>query len=117
MMFDADMMPKIATVLEKLADYIEGVEATKVTEEHSKRAQAAQNLAEKLSTVTGETIDEKVVEKLASLDPEVAEMIGKFAGEETGVDSMGGPEDRTTAKTASAGEGADARFVNWAVGP
>ena len=116
-MIDSDTLPKIATVLEKLADYVESIESAKVTKEHTKRAQAAHTLADKLSTVTGETIDETVIQKLANLDPEVAEMIGKFAGETTGVDSMGGPEERNTVKTASAGDGADARFINWVTGP
>lgn len=117
MMIDADMLPKIATVLEKLADYVEGNEAIKISEEHGKRSKAAHNLAEKLSMATGETVDEEVVEKLAALDPEIAEMIGKFAGEETGVDSMGGPEEQNTVKTASTGDQADARFIGWVTGP
>lgn len=118
MNIDADMLPKIATVLEKVADYLENAEAQKVAKEQSRRSKAAHNLAEKLSTATGERIDEKTVEKLAHLDPEVAEMIGKFAGEETGVDSMGGPEEQETVKTASeGGNPADARFISWVTGP
>lgn len=117
MKIDADTLPKIATVIEKLADYVEQVESVKVTEEQAKRAAAAKNLAEKIGTITGENLDATVVEKLAGLDPEVAEMIGKFAGESTGVDSMGGPEERDTEKTASAGENADARFISWVTGP
>jgi len=117
MMIDSDTLPKIATVLEKLADYIEGVESSKISYEQTKRAEAAHTLADKLSTVTGEPIEETVIQKLANLDPEVAEMIGKFAGETAGVDSMGGPEERTTVKTASTGVEADARFINWVTGP
>jgi len=117
MKIDAEMLPKIATVLEKLADYVEQIESGKQNEEQTKRATAAKNLAEKIGMITGENPDEKVVEKLAGLDPEVAEMIGKFAGESTGVDSMGGPEERDTEKTASAGESADARFISWVTGP
>jgi len=117
MNIDADTLPKIAAVLEKLADYVESTESVKVNEDQVKRASAAKNLAEKISTLTGENLDEGVVEKLAGLDPEVAEMIGKFAGESTGVDSMGGPEERDTEKTASAGESADARFMSWVTGP
>ena len=118
MNIDADMLPKIATVLEKVADYLENAEAQKVAEEQAQRSKAAHNLAEKLSTATGESIDESTVEKLAHLDPEVAEMISKFAGEEIGVDSMGGPEERETVKTASVGGNpAEARFINWVTGP
>lgn len=116
-MIDSDTLPKIATVLEKLADYIERVESSKVSEDQTKRAEAAHTLADKLSIVTGEAIDENVIQKLANLDPEVAEMIGKFAGETTGVDSMGGPEEKTTVKTASTGGEADARFMAWVTGP
>lgn len=117
MMIGPDTLPKIATVLDKLADYVESIEAERVSEVETRKSAAAHSLAEKLSSVTGEVIDEKVISKLASLDPEVAEMIGKFAGEATGVDSMGGPEERTREKTASAGESADARFIDWVTGP
>ncbi|RKY28717.1 MAG: hypothetical protein DRP83_00015 [Planctomycetota bacterium] len=117
MMIDSDTLPKIATVLEKLAEYIENVEASKVAEVINKKTAAAKALADKLSTATGEDIDENVVQKLAELDPEVAAMIGKFAGDATSVDSMGGPEEGRTEKTASAGDSADARFIGWVTGP
>lgn len=117
MIFDTDMLPKIATVLEKVAEYIENVESTKLAADKNRRVSAATELAEKLSTVTGEHFDKNVVDKLANLDPEIAEMIGKFAGGSTGVDSMGGPDDRMS-KTASAGIGsAEANFLSWVVGP
>lgn len=103
----------VADVLEKTADYIEAVEAQKTADANKERTKAATALADQLSDVTGEQFDQEMVDKLASLEPEVANVLSKLAG--TGsVDSLGGPEDNKNVKTASDGVSpAEQRFVGW----
>lgn len=103
----------VADVLEKTADYIEAVEAQKIAKEMETRTKAATALADQLSDVTGEQFDQEMVNKLASLEPEVANVLSKLAG--TGsVDSLGGPEDNGKVKTASDGVStAEQRYIGW----
>jgi DNA polymerase/3'-5' exonuclease PolX len=103
---------RVADVLEKTADYIEAVEAQKVAAETEKRAKAASQLADKLTDVTGEHFDETMVNKLAGLEPEVAEVLAKLAG--TGnVDPMGGPKEDAVKTASGVVSAADSRFAEW----
>jgi len=103
----------VADVLEKTADYIEAVEAQKTAKDTEERTKAASALADQLTDVTGEHFDQEMVDKLAGLEPEVANVLSKLAG--TGaVDSLGGPDDKDKVKTASDGVSpAEQRFVGW----
>jgi hypothetical protein len=118
MIIDSDILRKISSVLEKAAGYVESIEAEKISSQHAVQTKAAEELAEKLRAATGEDLDAGVVDKLAKLDPDVAKMLGKLAGESTGVDQMGEPVSAGTTKVASGGKNTeDARFLNWVVGP
>ena len=104
---------KVADVLEKTAAYIEAVESNKLAQEVAKRTKAASALADQLTDVTGEHFDQDMVNKLAGLEPEVADVLSKLAG--TGaVDSLGGPKEDPRIKTASDGVStAEQRFMDF----
>jgi predicted TPR repeat methyltransferase len=104
---------QVAEVLEKTADYIEAVEAAKIAEDQQVRTKAASALAEKLTDATGEAFDETMVNKLAGLEPEVTDVLAKLAGAGS-VDSLGGPKEDSSVKTASDGVSpATQRFEEW----
>ena len=118
MIIDSDILRKISGVLEKAAGYVESVEAAKISSQREVQTKAAEELAEKLRAATGEDVNSGVVDKLAKLDPDVAKLLGKLAGESTGIDQMGEPASVGTTKVASSGTNtADARFINWVTGP
>ncbi len=113
--FNSNILNQVADVLEKTADYIEGIESKEVHKKAEDKLNAANVLAEKLSEVTGEPVDTAVIEKLSELDPDVSGLLNKIAGDSSEVDSMGGPDTRE--KHASAPSNADARFMDWVTGP
>ncbi len=94
---------QVAEVLEKLADYLEASENAKEAEVIAVRTKAASEVVQRLSEATGEELDAAAVEKLATADPAVMEILGKFASGGA-PDSLGGPENKDTVKTASAGQ-------------
>ena len=117
-MSNPQLLNQVAEVLEKTAVYFEEIESQKATAVSTARKTAANTLMEKLSVATGEQIDTDMTEKLSQLDPEISKFLGKIAGEQTEVESMGGPKGATSIKTASAGgSGAAERFLDWIVGP
>ena len=113
-MSDSLLLAQTADVLEKLASYFETVESRKIAEDRAQRTKAATDLATKLGEVTGEHIDTHIVEKLSQLDPEVSKFISKIAGEDSKVESMGGPREKTA---SGSGPNAGDRFIEWVTGP
>ena len=116
----SELLLNTAIVLEKLAAVYEAHETDRISEETAKKTAAAQKLAEGLSGLTGEDLDDGTVEKLSELSPEVSTLLHKLAGGEGVVDSLGGPSP--TVKVASVHgiggpaadvEAANTRFVNW----
>ena len=105
-------LKRVADVLQKTAAYIDEIDARKTAEERTVRTKSATDLAEKLSSLLGETIN---VDKLANLDPEVTGLLRKVAGTE-GVDSLGGPRmDEGIDKKAAMNDmpTADARLIEF----
>jgi len=94
---------QVADVLEKLADYLEASENAKEAEVVAARTKAASDVVQRLSEATGEALDSEAVDKLAAAGPEVMEILEKFASGGS-PDSLGGPENKDTVKTASAGQ-------------
>ena len=116
----SELLLNTAVVLEKLAAVYEMQETNRLSEETSKKTAAAQKLAEGLSGLTGEDLDDGTVEKLSELSPEVSTLLHKLAGGEGVVDSLGGPSQtvkvagvRGRGGLAAAVEDANNRFVNW----
>ena len=113
MIVDSGILRKVSTVLEKAAKYVEAIEAEKTSTQHAIQTKAAEELADKLRAATGEELDSSVVDKLAKLDPHVAQILSKLSGESTGVDQMGEP---VLNKTASDGD-AGTRLLQWVLEP
>lgn len=116
MKIDSNMLSKIATVLDKTAAYIEQQKSATVREQQEKRAQEAKRLADKLSSLTGEDLESELTEKLAEVDPRIAKVLDRIAGEEAGVESMGGP-DTAKEKLAAHSKSANESFIEWVTGP
>ena len=107
---------KIAQVLKAAADYIDALVQEKAAEDKKVQTETASKLAGKIKEATGEHINEEIVNKLASTDPEIAALLERLAGAGS-VDNMGGPEDDSV-KTASdaQGMGSEQRFLNFILG-
>lgn len=93
---------QMADVFEKLADYLEASENAKEADVIAIRTKMASQVAQRLSEATGEELDAEAVEKLALADPSVMQILEKITGGNA-PDSLGGPEGKSTVKTASAG--------------
>jgi hypothetical protein len=110
------MHEEVANVLEKLATYIETMESAKTAEIQAERTSVAKELAAKISSVTGETMDDETVDKLARADKDILITLGKLANE-TNSESLGGPAEKRnpnaamTSKEASAA--ADENLLNF----
>lgn len=107
-----DLMLHTADILEKTAAYLEKTESEKVAQEKATQQKAASDLADRISDVTGEPIDGELIDKLASLTPEVQDVISRLTGGGM-AESMGGP-DETTKVASSGGMGsAEERFLSF----
>jgi hypothetical protein len=112
------LLLKTAEVLEKAADYIENLEVTRVTQEHTSRTKIATDLAQRLSQATGEPATDDMVQKLAALSPDMQQVIARLAGTDA-VESLGGPPTTGNEKQAGVPAGMppeDSRFLGWLVG-
>jgi len=116
MQVDSTMLSKIASVIEKTAEYIERREAQTVTEQQEKRAEEAKRIADKLSSLTGEDLDNSITEKLAEIDPRIVNVLDRITGDDVEIDSMGGP-GTAREKVASSIRSANDEFVEWVTGP
>ncbi len=114
-MSDSQLLNQVADILEKTAAYFEHTESEELSRVKAAKDDVATKLAAKLSDVTGELVESTMIDKLAELDPEIASLLSKVAGENDRVDSMGDPKETLT-KTASRGaSSADDRFLEWIV--
>jgi len=86
----------VANVLEKLAVYIESVQAEKNAGLREQRDKVIEAVRQKLSTVTGEDIPKDVLDKLGETDPKVLSMFDKLASEKEDGE-LGEPSQRKTA--------------------
>jgi len=115
-MSDSQLLNQVADILEKTAAYFEHTESATLSRVKAAKDDVATKLAAKLSDVTGELVEPSMVDKLAELDPDIANLLSKVAGENDTVDSMGDPREETLTKTASRGvSSADDRFLEWIV--
>jgi hypothetical protein len=92
-----DFLLKVADILEKTAGYIDAVEGEKLAAEKTARETVVKTVAERYSAVTGETLSDEELSKLASDSAAlgtVQKMLDKTGG---AVESMGRPS-----KTAGA---------------
>jgi|GEM_PF-1820069 len=107
------LMLQAADALEKMAAYVENNETSRIEKETAVRMKQANALADQISDMVGEPVDEEVVSKLAEATPEVQELLSRLTGGDN-VDSLGGPQE--VSKVASVDgnhQPADARFLDW----
>ena len=104
-----------AQLLEKVAEFIDGIEAERLAKAASEQNARAERVKEALQTTIKEA-DDKVVEKISS-DPELTDLINKLAKEASAhVDELGEATSEKTAGLLTADELADQaerRFVEW----
>jgi hypothetical protein len=102
-----------AEVLEKTAAYLERIDSEKVAKVQEETQKKVSELAEKISAITGESLDDETVSKIAGLSPDVQEIIGRIAGGGA-VDSLGGPDDMDKVASVSGGMGsAENSFLSF----
>lgn len=110
---------QIADVLEKMANYVEAVEAEKQAAVATERAKVLHAVKDKLAAITGEEVDENILNKLSSLDPEVFSAIEKLAAR-SDEQELGSPSDRRSAAAPmtkeEAAKAAEDRFASWCSG-
>ncbi len=87
----ADLLYRVADVLEKTAAYIDGIESEKTAAETARRDAALQEVASKYTQATGESLDSAELSKLAS-DTTALETVQKLLTKTSGsVESLGRP--------------------------
>jgi len=108
----------VANVLEKLAVYVETIQAEKDAGLREQRNKIVEAVRQKLSSVTGEDIPEDVLNKLGETDPKVLSMFDKLASEKEDGE-LGKPSQRKTASAPldknEAAEAAGEQLVNFCV--
>jgi hypothetical protein len=115
----ATQLEKLADVLEKTAVYLDAIETEKLDAIRSDRKKLAGILKDKYEDMTGDVIDEDVLQKIADSDIDVLaafERLTKTASS----DDLGTPADRNDTSTPltvkEAAEVAGDRFENWIMG-
>jgi len=112
-------LEQVANVIEKMAYYLDAVEAEKINAERVDRQKLAALLKEKYEELTGDTIDEDALGKLANADVDILAAFDKLA--QTRVSSeMGEPADRRDSSNPmtvkEAAEAADDRLLDFILG-
>lgn len=109
------MLEQVATVLEKLAVYMDAMESEKADAIRADRAKLAGLLKEKYEEITGDTIDDDVLDKLSHADLDVLSTFERVT-EASGSD-LGSPSDKQDGSagmtTKEAAEAADDSFLDW----
>jgi len=111
---------EIAMILDATADYVDGIESTKVAAEKTAREKRVGVLAERYEASAGESIPSSMKEKLATLDVDTLDQLLKVAHNSSDSPaSLGGPADlddvvapRTIKEAAVQ---ADDHFLSWII--
>ena len=120
---------RLATVLEKTADYLDAQDAEKTAAAQSERRQLVTDFAEKYATATGEELPEKTIEKLASSDVNLLSAFQKLAAHvehvrDDTIDDLGEPGDlpdgepvfmTKKAELAAKSQAAEDSFLNFVI--
>lgn len=97
---------QLATVLEKIADYIDEHEGARIREKIAETTARVSGTIQEIEDASGVPIPADLREKMASFDPSVLEHFARIAKSNGGSpDSLGGPaDDNDTTKTAGYGD-------------
>lgn len=80
-----------ANILEKVAVYLDFLEQDKSQAAKEQQMKFATEIKTKLGSVMGSGLDDSLVEKLSSADPEIMQLLSKVASSVENVDPLGGP--------------------------
>jgi hypothetical protein len=118
-------LEKLATVLEKTADYLDAQEHEKTAAAQNERRQVVDSFAEKYASATGEELSDDVLNKLTNSDLDLVDTFQKLAARIDGgnaPDDMGEPGDLpdgdpiySNKKEAAAAQqqAAGDKFLSW----
>lgn len=108
---NAEAMRQAAGLLEKTAEYLEQ-HAAFFTQARVTQDQKYTKMAQSITALTGKAVDNAAIEKLASVSPEIEDVILKLAGGGS-LDTMGGPATDTKHASEVSSESADDRMLDW----
>jgi len=112
------MLEQVATVLEKLAIYLDAVESEKSDAIREDRSKLAAILKDRFEEITGDTVDDDLLNKLSNADLDVLSTFERVA--EAHSSDLGSPSnmrDGSVAMTTKeAAEAADDSFLDWVMG-
>lgn len=120
-----EFLLKTADALEKLAEHLDQEEVHREETAQAERLKVARELGEKIASVTGESLSEEVLVKIASSDEGVVEAFSKLAERhaETPPDGLGESSDIRDGDSAApaskaeqvkeASAQAEDHFLNW----
>ncbi len=107
----------VAEVLEKTAAYLDAMEHVRAEEIRENREKLAELLRDKYENITGDTIDDDILKKIANSDVDVLSAFERMASKTASDDELGSPADQGDFSgeqtTKEAAEAADEHFENW----
>lgn len=107
----------VANALEKTAAYLDAMEHEKAEEIRQNREKLAGLLSDKYEAITGDTIDEGIVEKIANSDVDVLAAFERLTSKTASDEDLGGPSDMRDASNPmtpkEAASAAAEHFGNW----
>lgn len=111
-------LEKVANVLDALANYIDSIEREKLAGVTAEREKLITTIGEKYAAITGEDISDDMLQKLASSDVTLLQMLEKISETKKEDISLGSPSDQHDRNSISetkkeAVEAADDQFMNW----
>ncbi len=112
-------LEELADVLEKTAVYLDAMEHEKAEEIRQNREKLAEILKDQYEDITGDTISDGVLKKIADSDVDVLSAIERLTTKTASAEDLGAPADRSdnsspaTPKEAAAA--ADEHFETWAM--
>ena len=113
----ATKLELIAGVLEKTATYLDAMEHEKSEEIRSNRSKLASLLRDKYEDITGDTIDDTTLGKIANSDVDVLAAFEQLTSKTATDDDLGSPADRRDSSgpmsPKEAAEAADDNFESW----
>ena len=110
----------VANVLEKTAAYLDAMEYEKSESIRKNREKLAGILRDKYEDITGDTIGDEVLGKIANSDVDVLAAFEQLTSKTASDDDLGSPADRSDTSGAmtvkEAAESASENFEQWVLG-
>ncbi len=113
---------KLATALDKLADYVDTVESEKLAASTAERTATVDKLASAYLEATGDELPDDVRQKLANSDKAIVNLVQAMTEKQAAkIEEMGGPSalrdgGGTPLTVKEAADAASQRFESWITG-